>query len=253
MKFPEKIKNTFHYEFTHKEWILAVTEGIVYLIITAVLFYNTILAAVVMLPYLHFHLKKKEKELKKKQTEQTNLQFKDGMLAISSALSAGYSVENALKSAARELASLYGEDAVLVKEFMEINRKAAMNGNVEDALTEMAEHIGIEDAVYFAEVFRYAKRSGGNLIEIIEKTAGIISDKITVKEDINVLISGRKMEQKVMNMMPFGIIAYLRIAAYEFISPMYGNLMGVIVMTLCLAGYLAAKVYAEKLIDIRVS
>lgn len=252
MKLSEMARNTFCYELTPKECAVAVAEGVIYLVITAFLFYNTILAAVVMLPYLHFHLKKKEKDKKQKQDAQVNQQFKDGMLAISSALGAGYSVENALKSAARELADLYGENVVIVREFREINRKAAMNGNVEDALKEMAEHIEIEDAVYFAEVFRYAKRSGGNLVEIIEKTAGIISDKITVKEDINVLISGRKMEQKVMNMMPFGIIAYLRIAAYEFISPMYGNLLGVGVMTACLAGYMAAKTYAGKLIDIRV-
>lgn len=252
MKLSEMLRNKFRYELTPKECAVAAAEGVIYLIITALLFYNTILAAVVMLPYLHFHLKNKEKDKKQKHNVQVNQQFKDGMLAISSALGAGYSVENALKSAACELAGLYGENAVIVREFREINRKTAMNGNVEDALKEMAEHIEIEDAVYFAEVFRYAKRSGGNLVEIIEKTAGIISDKITVKEDINVLISGRKMEQKIMNMMPFGIIAYLRVAAYEFISPMYGNVLGAGVMTACLAAYMAAKAYAGKLIDIRV-
>lgn len=252
MKFSEKLRNIFRYELTKRELIPAAAEGVFYLIVTSVLFYNTVLAAVLMLPYLHFHLKKREKEIRQKQLAQTNLQFKDGMLAVSSALGAGYSMENALKSAARELEELYGEKAVMVREFQEITRKTAMNGNVEEALTEMAEHVGIEDAVYFAEVFRYARRSGGNLIGIIEKTAGIISDKITVKEDINVLISGKKMEQKIMNMMPFGIIAYLRLAAFEFISPMYGNILGVAVMTVCLACYMAAKTYAERLIDIRV-
>lgn len=252
MRFCIKLRNQFSYELTKKELLAAVFEGMVYLIITAVLFYDAVSAAVLMLPYLHFHLKKKADEKKRKETARANLQFKDGMLAVSSALGAGYSVENALKAAVREMAGLYGEDAVIVKEFKEITRKIGMNGNVENALEEMAEHVGIEDAVYFAEVFRYAKRSGGNLIEIIGKTAGNIGDKITVKDEINVMISGRKMEQKVMNMMPFGIIAYLRLAAYDFISPMYGNIFGIAAMTVCLAGYMGARALSDKLIDISV-
>lgn len=252
MKIPERIRKTFRYDMTKKEMIIAALECSACLGVTSVLFYNTIFASLVMLPYFHFYFKKKEKEKEQKRIAKINLEFKDGMLAVSSALGAGYSVENALKASVRELSGLYGEDSVIVREFTEITRKVAMNDNVEDALEEMAEHIGIEDAVYFAEVFRYAKRSGGNLVEIIGKTAGNIGDKITVKEEINVLISGKKMEQKVMNLMPFGIVAYLRIAAYEFIAPMYGNLLGVAVMTVCLGGYMGARALSDKIVDIKV-
>lgn len=252
MRFSERIRNTFCYKLSKKELFLAVLECFICLSITSVLFYNTMLASVVMLPYFHFYLKKKEREKEAKRIAAANLEFKDGMMAVSSALGAGYSVENAFKAAIRELSGLYGDDAVIVKEFAEITRKVAMNDNVEDAMEELARHLGIEDAVYFAEVFRYAKRSGGNLVEIIGKTAANIGDKITVKEEINVMISGKKMEQKVMNVMPFGIIIYLRLAAYEFIAPMYGNFMGVMSMTVCLGGYMGARILSDKIIGIKV-
>ena len=207
MRFSERIRNTFCYKLSKKELFLAVLECFICLSITSVLFYNTMLASVVMLPYFHFYLKKKEREKEAKRIAAANLEFKDGMMAVSSALGAGYSVENAFKAAIRELSGLYGDDAVIVKEFAEITRKVAMNDNVEDAMEELARHLGIEDAVYFAEV---------------------------------------------MNVMSFGIIIYLRLAAYEFIAPMYGNFMGVMSMTVCLGGYMGARILSDKIIGIKV-
>lgn len=106
--------------------------------------------------------------------------------------------------------------------------------------------------MYFAEVFAYAKRSGGDLIAIIRNTASIISDKNEVVKEINTIISGKKMEQTVMNIMPFGMIIYLRIASPEFIEPLYGNLFGAAVMSVCLVVYAAAFMLGRKITDIKV-
>lgn len=251
-KLWEKIKRVLQYDLNKKELVLGILEGMVFLAVTAILFFDNLPAIIFMLPYLIVHLRKKEKEIKEKKNEQISLQFKDGMLAISASLGAGYSVENAFFEAVKELENLYGAEAVLVEELKKIVRKIDMNENVEDALEKMAEDIALEEAVYFAEVFRFAKRSGGNLMEIIGKTARNISDKLSVQADIRVLISGKKMEQKIMNMMPFGIIAYMRFGAYEFISPLYGNLMGVCAMIVCLGLYLAAMVLSDKIVQIKV-
>ncbi|MGN0160055.1 MAG: type II secretion system F family protein [Lachnospiraceae bacterium] len=235
-----------------KELVAGVVTGIIILGVTAWLFYDSLWVTFLMIPYLPFYLEKLSEEKNHKKNMKNASQFKDGMMSISAALAVGYSMENAFREATGELENLYGEDAVMVLEFREITRKINLNENVEDALESMAQRLGLEDAIYFAEVFRFAKRSGGNLMEIIRKTAGNISDKMEVKEEIQVLISGKQMEQKIMNIMPFGIIAYLRIGAYEFIAPIYGNVLGIVAMTVCLAGYLAAKKMADQIVKIQV-
>ncbi len=246
------LKNKFRFDLSRKELFWGIISGIVALMVTAVLFFNNLWFVIVMLPYLYLHLKGIEKSKQEKRQSLANSQFKDGMLALSASLGVGYSVENAFGEALFELENLYGKEAVLVLEFREIVRKISLNENVEDALCAMADKIGLEDALYFAEVFRFAKRSGGNLMEIMRVTAKNISDKIEVKEEIGVVISGKKMEQKVMNMMPFGIIAYLRFGAYEFVAPLYGNVFGIVVMAVCLLAYLGARMLAEKITDIAV-
>lgn len=239
-------------ELTRRELGIGILTGMAYLVMVALLFFNHVIAVFILLPYLYMHLKKVEKQIRQRRQEQICMQFKDGMLGISASLGAGYSVENAFREAVRELENLYGQDVVMVKEFRKIIRKIDCNENVETALEEMAAYLNLEEAAYFAEVFRYAKRSGGNLVDIIGKTATNISDKLSVREEIQVLISGKKMEQKVMNWMPFGIIAYLRLGAYEFVAPLYGNLFGVVVMSVCLVLYELAKMLSEKLVEIHV-
>lgn len=246
------LKKKIQYELDKRQILLGIGEGICCLVITALLFFDNLFMVILMLPYLHIYLKKKEKHLKEKNELEVSAQFRDGMLSINAALGVGYSVENAFSEAVRELENLYKPDSIIVKEFREVVRRIDLNENVEDALEAMAERLKIEECVYFAEVFRYAKRSGGNLIDIIKKTSENISEKMGVKEEISVLISGKKMEQKIMNMMPFGIIAYLRFGSYEFIAPMYGNVFGFCVMTICLLMYLAAKILSEKITEIAI-
>lgn len=84
-----------------------------------------------------------------------------------------------------------------------------MNRPVELLLADMGRRSGIQDVDQFARVFAAAKRSGGELTDIISQTAGIIRDKIQVQEEIHTLTAARVFEQKIMNGIPFGIILYI--------------------------------------------
>ena len=71
--------------------------------------------------------------------------------------------------------------------------------------------------MYFAEIFRYAKRSGGDLMAVIKNTAQIIQQKEEVMSEVDTIISGKKMEQRVMSLIPAVIVIYLKVTAKEFI------------------------------------
>ena len=55
-----------------------------------------------------------------------------------------------------------------------------------------------------------------------------------------------------MNYVPLGIILYMRLTSPEMFVKVYGNLAGIIIMTGCLLIYFAARVIAEKIVDIKV-
>ena len=104
----------------------------------------------------------------------------------------------------------------------------------------------------FAEVFSAAKRGGGNLTEVIGRSVAVIEDKIETEKEIQVVISARQMEQKVMNVVPFGILLYISIVSRGFFQVLYKNVIGVAVMTVCLAVYLGAVWLSNRIVDIEV-
>lgn len=103
---------------------------------------------------------------------------------------------------------------MITEEFSYMEAGVRMNRPVELLLADMGRRSGIQDVDQFAQVFAAAKRSGGELTDIISQTAGIIRDKIQVQEEIHTLTAARVFEQKIMNGIPFGIILYI-----DFTSP----------------------------------
>ena len=104
-----------------------------------------------------------------------------------------------------------------------MNTEIKLNRNVEEILHDLATRSGVEEIESFAEIFGFAKRSGGDFAGIIRTTAMRISAKIEVEREVDIVIAGKKLEGKIMSVMPFLILTYLNLASKEFIDPLYGN------------------------------
>ena len=206
----------------------------------------------IFFPYIFLHVKKGMERFRIKQQERIAVEFKDGMQAVVSALTAGYSIENSFRESLEELKMLYGTKTLIYKGFSRIVNRLNLNMNIEDAFDEFAKECGVEEIDIFAQILHYAKRSGGNLIDIIRSTTETISEKIDVKREIRTIISAKQFEQNIMNYVPIAIILYMRVSAGEMFEKMYGNVFGVIIMTVCLLVYFCARLLAEKIVDIKV-
>ena len=241
-----------NYQYNLPELIRELGIGIVILSGMSYVFYQDIRAFVFLCPLLFFFLKIEKENLKKERQKKLNLQFKDCMVSVSAALNAGYSIENAWRESYREMCSLYGEKSLICSELRFMIQQISVNRTTEELLMDLADRSGVEDIKSFAEVFCAAKRSGGNLLKIIQYTTQSISDKIEVKREIITVMAAKRYEQKIMNLIPFAIILYVNISSPEFLETMYHTLLGRGVMTGCLIVYLAACLAAKKITDIEV-
>jgi tight adherence protein B len=104
----------------------------------------------------------------------------------------------------------------------------------------------------FAEVFAVAKHSGGNMIDSIGQFVAMIGDKIETEKEIKVTLSARRGEQRIMNLVPFGILLYLDLSSPGFFASLYHNIAGVVIMSVCLVVYLAAYSLSRKMLRIEV-
>ena len=179
-------------------------------------------------------------------------QFKDSIQAVAAGLKAGYSVENAIRGAGRDIEPLYGPDKRIRREFSLMTRQLDMNMSTGAVLDEFAGRTGQEDVENFVNVFAAAKKSGGDSIAIIRNAVQLISDRIDTEKEIRTMIASQKLEFDIMCVVPFAIILYMKATFGEFLGVLYGNAAGVCVMTVCLLLYAAAYRTGRKIIRIEV-
>lgn len=240
------------YQYSKKEWVQYFLQGLFISIVVGYLFYSNIIGIMILIPYAFYFVKNKKKEIIRQRKWQLNLEFRDGLLSITSALNAGYSIENAFEQAASDLKLMYSQDAFIIKEFDSMVNQIRMNITIETILADFANRSRVEDIANFSEVFVTAKRTGGDLIKIIRSTGNTISDKIEVKREILTMITAKKFESKVMSVIPFSIILYLRIFSPGFLDPLYNSLIGFLIMTILLFVYCIAYKIAENIMKIEV-
>ncbi len=251
MKYKTK-KNYWQRDIRKSEYLLAGLQGVLLISIISYLFYGTVLGAILLSPYLIRYMKSWEKQAIRKKKQEFQLQFKEAIGSMSAALNVGYSVENAMREAWNDLRLLYKKDAVIVREFRYMVRQQEMNLTVESILKGFAARTSDEEVRVFADVFSMAKRSGGDMIQIIRNAIGHIGEKIDVKREIDTMITAKKLEFKIMSVVPMAMICYVKISFPEFVDVLYGNLFGVIVMTVCLVIYAIAYEFGKKMTEIEV-
>lgn len=215
-------------------------------------FYDLIYAVLILLPMIFLFLRYVKKGLIRKRKDLLKIQFRDMIDSIASALRAGYSIENAFYESRKDMLRLHGRDSLIVKELDYFFLKLENGIPLEAILSDFASRTGVEDISDFSEIFVLAKRNGGDFTGIIGKTVKIMKERDETEREISVILSGRKYEQRVMCIIPIGIIIYLRITSRDFLSILYHNLAGAAVMTACLAIYIASYLISVKLIDIKV-
>lgn len=237
------------YYFSKKEYVLFVIQALGIVSLVSYLFYHSLLAMVLVIPFYPVFLRMKAQVLLQKQKSMLQEQFKEAICALATALGAGYSIENAWKEARKEVEKLFGEHALIVQELNHMLAHLEMNVSLEELLSDFALRSGLEDVGSFCQVFLFAKRSGGDFIGIIHATANRISRKVDLQREIITDLAARRLESRVMNMVPMFMLLYLNLTSPGYFDLLYGNLSGVIIMSLCLLFYLLAYVWSERMLQ----
>lgn len=240
------------YTLSRREWVLYGAEGILLAAVLDYVFYRSFLLILLIFPAgILFPLALKKK-LKQRRMEKLRGEFKDAILAVASGLNAGYSVENAFAVSLKEMEEIHGSDSMIAQEIRLILRKVRLNLTFEEALGDFAKRSGLDDVKNFSDVFLAARKSGGELMKIIARTAEIIGEKIRIQEEILTATASRRMEQKIMSAIPILIVVYIELTSPGFFEILYSTMGGRILMTICLGIYLVSCQLAKSFLEIEI-
>lgn len=240
------------YKLTIYEKIRLILMDIAIIGIFAYLFYESFIAFFILLPGIFILYKRQIKVKQEDRKNKIRCEFKDVCIAMSSNLAAGYSLENSLKNSVAELDDMTNEKSYIGDELKKIINKVSIGKPVETAFYEFAEITDIEEILVFSEILSLAKRSSGNIIGVMKKTTEGICEKIEQKRQIEMIFASKKYEQRIMSVVPFFIIIYVKISSPGLLNIMYMTLIGRVVMSVCLIIFVAALMLSEKIMEIKV-
>ena len=253
MKRIKKEKQTYEvYHFTAWEWFTNLSAGLLTGCLITWICYRSVMAAPLAAVIAAGFVRQRRRTLLEAKKRRLHYHFKDFISSLHFALRAGYSVENGVRSAEKDLENLYGKEDVLVQELVEIVAQMEFQIPAEQLFLDLGRRSQIEDIRTFAEVLLIARRNGGNLSGILQDTWRTLCEKIETKQEVDTIMASKKYEQSLMSLMPAAMILYLRFAFSGFVEQLYGNPAGICLMTICLTVYAAAFYMGRRIVRIEV-
>lgn len=205
------------------------------------------LALIAAVPVFLIFRKKLRKMLSEKRKRRLRKEFLSAVTLMGDALRSGLSAENAIEASVPELVSLWGSESDIVREWNDMTKAFRLNRTIEELLLDLGARTHVQEIQDFADVFSVTKRTGGRLSEVVMDTGLILTEQFDAEEKVRTAVASRRFEQKIMDVMPAGILIYIRLTSPDLIGRMYEGLSGRLIMTVCLLAYMASVFWGERI------
>lgn len=240
------------YVLNNRERVQAICTGCALMSTIGYLFYQhwlgMLLLAIVGVRYTQI----RQATLLERRRSQLIQQFKQTLYSLSSSLGAGRSMENAFREAAQDLRLLYpGTEVDMIRELQILTTRMENAEPIEQAMIDFSQRAQQDDIENFTDIFVTCKRTGGDLIEVVRRASSTIGEKMDIMQEIDVLVAQKKLEMKAMIAAPFLFLAFLNIAAPDFMTILYKDI-GRVIATAALLLLMIAILLIQKLMDIQV-
>ena len=237
---------------TWRDRIIFCAEGILLSIILAYAFYSSPIALIIAVPFVPAFVLFRMREKTAHDKRLLRNDFREVLTSLQISLRAGYAIEHAFRECERYIKSTLGDAHPLSLGILRLNRAVETNIPVEEALLAFGRSCDLEEIEDLSIVLSLQKRLGGDIASTLTEAAVLIDGKIDVEREIEEAIAARRYEQRLMSVMPLAIILYMKWTAPEFISPLYGNVIGILVMSGCLMVYAFAFALGVHIVNIEV-
>ena len=223
-----------------------------FLILIGILFYDTPLTVVLTVILIRPALRVYSGVMAEKRLNKLKLEFRDLLDSLAASFAGGRHMREALQEAESELGNIYEADDDIMMEIRGMLKRIDEGETDAAVIDSFAERTNIEDIRMFSQVFSTCRETGGDIITAITEASSMLGDKIKIENEIRALTSQKKSEGMVISVMPVIIIIFLRMIAPDYVKVLYGNVLGIVLMTAALGATVFAFSMIRKITAIEV-
>jgi tight adherence protein B len=226
------------------EWLLCVAGGSILLGGLLALRFGSLLAFPVGLILGWFGFRLGLRFQQKRRIRKFNAQLLDALFNLSSAMRAGFSINQALETVAK------GVPAPCGPEFERVIKEISFGVPHDVALAHLVERNESPDLELLSLVIQVQRETGGSLAEAVQKIAETVRDKIKIKAEVRTLSTQARVSGYVLALIPVGLFGFFLLAEPSYFAPLLNATIGKILLVLGVVSEIVGALIIRKIADI---
>ncbi|GAA3323791.1 type II secretion system F family protein [Paeniglutamicibacter sulfureus] len=172
-------------------------------------------------------------------------QLVDTLQLLSGSLRAGHSILRAMDAAALE------SPAPTSEEMRRIVSETSLGRDLLASLNDTATRMQSEDFRWIAQAVQINREVGGNLAEVLDQVNETIRERSEIKGQIASLAAEGKFSAYILMAMPVGIIAMLMVISPGYMTPLFTQPLGWVMMGASVVLMTVGGLWMRKIIDLK--
>lgn len=191
-------------------------------------------------PYSFLYLKRK------RQLQKFSALLPDAMDLVSRALRAGHSLTAALDLVGQEIADPVG------KEFRRVSEEQNLGLPLRDALLNLSERVPIPDVGFLVAAMLIQRETGGNLVEVLDKTTTLLRDRIRLQGEIRIYTAQGRLTGWILCLLPVFLFFALTVINPNYTAPLLKETTGQHLLIGGVVLMLLGILFIRKIVQIKV-
>ena len=175
-----------------------------------------------------------------------NDQLGDTINLMVNSLRAGYSVMQAMDAVAQEMGT------PISTEFGRVGQEVQLGLTLEQALSNMLRRVPSDDLDMMITAINVQREVGGNLAEVLDSISHTIRERIRIKGEIRALTAQSRYSGYMVAMVPIILSVVIYLIQPEFMSLLFTERCGWIMLGVAVVGIVAGFVVIGKIVNIDV-
>ncbi len=165
---------------------------------------------------------------------------------MSRGLRAGHSLQAVLEMVGNEIADPVGI------EFRALHKEQTLGLPMRDAIAGLVDRVPVDDMRFLATAILLQKESGGNLAQILDKTAAVIRERARLRGQLRIYTAQGRITGWILGFAPFFMFGLLNLVKHDYEMALFRDPLGLKMVYFGLGMMVIGILAIRKIIDIKV-
>jgi tight adherence protein B len=196
--------------------------------------------AVVLAPYVYLYI------LREVRFKKFGDLLPEAVDLMSRGLRAGHSIQSVLEMVGDEIADPVGI------EFRALHKEQSLGLPIRDAMMGLVDRVPLDDMRFLATAILLQKESGGNLVQILDKTSAVIRERARLRGQLQIYTAQGRITGWILCAAPFIIFGILNLVNHDYEKSLFSDPFGLKMVYFGLGLMVIGILAIRKIIDVKV-